>query len=62
MSEQEETPVSESISDWSTGLQNPKRSTCPNEQNSGSVIRRDIEWVTDNSNSQSIWKILSHLM
>lgn len=62
MSEQEETPVSESISDWSTGVQNPKRATCPNEQISGSVIRRDIEWVTDNSNSQSIWKILSHLM
>lgn len=61
MSVQEETPIREPIKECSTGERKPKRPACQNDQNT-SVMRKSIEWPVDNANSQSIWRILSHLM
>ncbi|GIY73817.1 proton channel OtopLc [Caerostris extrusa] len=63
MPQQEEASVHE----WSSGIQSSRRGVSSgdssgNPESGGQDGRRMVEWPVDNANSQSIWRILSHLV
>ncbi|GFW23280.1 proton channel OtopLc [Trichonephila clavipes] len=52
-----------SLNEWSAGMHHPRRGDhSVNPELGAHDGRRMVEWPVDNANSQSIWRILSHLV